>query len=200
MHRRKLFHNWNDGHTKWGLSKKYSEKEYPTDRVLDIYEARAEGKEVEESKHRVFFSRAGYGAVADAFHSNVVPKLIDFLETHDTGGSYPVDAQINHKFIAAFNFDRLVLAPSIVNHIGYMSEHANDVHINTRRISTDVRFQLDDQSYWKHGEKEQPTQTNLSISRSGSITVNVGNAKGPKINRGTIGGQLIMGKKSTELP
>lgn len=200
LRHRKLFYNWNDGHTKWGLSKKYSKNDYPTDRVLDMFEAKTEGENVEETKHRVFFSRAGYGAVADAFHVTVVPKLIDFLERRDTGGTYPVDAQINHKFIAAFNFDRLVLSPSIVNHIGYMSEHANDAHLNTRRISTDVRFQLDDQNYWKHGEKEQPTQTKLNISSSSSITASVGNVNGPKIKRGTIGGQLIMGKKSTERP
>ena len=192
LHRRKLFYNWNDGHTKWGLSKKYSKNDYPTDRVLDMFEAKREGENVEETKHRVFFSRAGYGAVADAFHMTVVPKLIDFLERHDTDGSYPVDAQINHKFIAAFNFDRLVLSPSIVNHIGYMSEHANDAHLNTRRISTDVRFQLDDKNYWKSDEKNRANPIRLNISSSSSIIASVSNttANRPKI-RGTIGGQLL---------
>uniref|UniRef100_A0A7S0B1R8 Uncharacterized protein n=1 Tax=Minutocellus polymorphus TaxID=265543 RepID=A0A7S0B1R8_9STRA len=104
----------------------------------------------------------------------MIPKLIDYLEANDKGGMYPVDAQINSKFISTLKLERLVVSPSMVNHIGYISEHANDAHLNTRRISTDVRFQLDDHSYWKNGGEvgvtsNESTSDTITRSRRGKI-------------------------------
>ena len=105
-------------------------------------------EEVEEVQHRVCLSRRNYGIVGDAYHAAIVPKLLNYLEAAGTG-TYPVDSLINNKFIEDTGLEHLVVDPSMVNHIGYMSEHAMDAQINTRRIFTDVRFQLDDGSYWK---------------------------------------------------
>jgi len=144
----KLFNSWNDGHTSEGLSRRYAVEDYPRDQALDAYEAKAVGRRMEEIQHRISPSRRSYGLVGDAYHASVVQKLIDFLELH--AKVYPVDSLINKRFIEESKLKRLVVNPSMINHIGHMSEHMNDFEINAQRIATDVRFQLDDQSYWKY--------------------------------------------------
>ena len=145
----KLFTSWNDPLHGTSLFQKYGAKDYPRDRALDLFEASVAGQEeVEEVQHRICLSGRNYGIVGDAYHAAIVPKLLDYLEAAGTG-TYPVDSLINKKFVEDTGLERLVVDPAMVNHIGYMSEHVNDAQINTKRIFTDVRFQLDDGSYWK---------------------------------------------------
>jgi len=154
----KLYNAWNDPIFRTSLFQQKGIEQYPVDRALDIYEAKARGQEVGVIEHRISMSMRKYGIIAEAYHSSVVPRLLAYLEEAGTG-TFPVDGLINKFFIEDSGLERLTVDPSMVNHIGYMSEHFNDAQINTKRISTDVRFQLDDQSYWK---KKQATLVAVS--------------------------------------
>ena len=144
----KLYNAWNDPIYRTSLFQDYGVKQYPKERALDMFETKAAGQTMEEVQHSITKSRRSYGVVAEAYHSSVMPKLLEYLEEAGTG-TFPVDSLINKQFIEDTGLERLVVDPAMVNHIGYMSEHVNDAQINTKRISTDVRFQLDDGSYWK---------------------------------------------------
>ena len=69
-------------------------------------------------------------------------QVIAHLEANDKRGKHPVDLEINGDFKKANGLDRIVMVPSLVDHIGFISEHKKEQQINEKRISSSANFRL----------------------------------------------------------
>lgn len=97
-----------------------------------------------EVQHEPHFSNQAYGLVAEAFPQHSVDQIIAHLEVNDARGKHPVDLEINGQFKKANGLDRIVMVPSLVDHIGFISEHKKEQHINEKRIhvTSSANFRL----------------------------------------------------------
>lgn len=95
-----------------------------------------------EIQHEPHFSNQAYGLVAEAFPEHAVDKIIAHLEANDKRGKHPIDLEINGDFKKANGLDRIVMVPSLVDHIGFISEHKKEQQINEQRITSSANFRL----------------------------------------------------------
>ena len=120
------------------------------------YDADASGENAGSSYGRRF-SHISHSAVAVAFPSSTLAKLISYLRKQPSGGAIPVDEQIHHFWSSKANdLEVLEISPSLANHIGFVSDRRK-ANVFSKGISTDVRFRLT-------GGTEQRHSRTFSIS------------------------------------
>ena len=114
------------------LREEYVEKQYDADA--------ADANVGSSYDHR--FSNVSHSAVAAAFPSSTLAKVISYLRKQPNDGLIPVDEQIHNFWSFKSNdFEVLEISPSLLNHIGFVSDRRK-VNVFSKGISTDVRFRL----------------------------------------------------------
>ena len=151
-----LYFPYNDPHrntktTLWMSSYGAGER-YAMDQNASSYTVASESKnDGKQLRYKLEDDRTPYGIVATAYpmKNGIVEKLLAALKREPSWNvSQPTDMEIMGSFVKGRK--RLKTTPSLVDHIGYYSEHRNEdkfliggkygfVH-----ISKDIRFQLRD--------------------------------------------------------
>mmetsp|Transcript_3133 Transcript_3133/g.6783 ORF Transcript_3133/g.6783 Transcript_3133/m.6783 type:complete len:435 (-) Transcript_3133:883-2187(-) len=145
----KLYAPFNNAFDKSGKSmssKEYGRagEGYDKDRAIDVVEARENGESVKEVKYSLKLSTAGYGIVSNAYPAHILDPMIDYLTNNKFQQGQPTDTAINFLYYLKTKKTILEMRPSLVNHVGHYSENNNGGASVGKRLSTDVRFQIDD--------------------------------------------------------
>ena len=144
----KLYSPFNNQFDKSGKSlstSEYGRDGYDIDRAIDVVEARKNCESVKEVKYSLKLSTSGYGIVSNAYPAHILAPMIDHLTKTKFQIGQPTDTAINFLYYLKTKKIILETVPSMINHIGHYSENANGgASIGEGRLSTDVRFQIDD--------------------------------------------------------
>ena len=127
---------------------------YQREAPLDLYEAATEGVVIKRTEHNMVWSGQNKGAVADCYPRAILDAVIAHVANHTAlvgsdRATWPFDAQVNNDFLHIANLKSISIAPSLVNHLGMISENLGSAGIDPYRISTDISFSLDDGSAYK---------------------------------------------------
>lgn len=129
-------------------------KFYQRETPLDLYEAAAEKVVVKRTEYNMVWSGQNKGAVADCYPRAILDAVIAHVANHTAlvgsdRATWPFDAQVNNDFLHIAHLKSISIAPSLVNHLGMVSENLGSAGIDPYRISTDISFSLDDGSAYK---------------------------------------------------
>ena len=132
-----------DGHQVYA-EKYVASGEYESDRSKMNRERKAKNLGPYTPKFEVSPTWLDFGTVGNVYPLEMAQKLRDFLDSFGMDDSVdPADALMSTEFVKMMGLPKMVVNPSLVNHIGFYSERQAMINI----LHTDVRFVVDAGEY-----------------------------------------------------